>query len=123
MYGATTIQSTRGYGRSASSEPKTEHAGPAGTEDVRRVQESKAEIPFVSIITTCKGRLEHLRQTLPKMLAQQYSSRFEVIVVDYDCPDETYRWCVELKDRRLIGARVLTDAENFNLSRANKRGE
>lgn len=39
-----------------------------------------------SIITTCKGRLEHLKQTLPTMLAQDGA---EVIVVDYSCPDST----------------------------------
>jgi len=39
-----------------------------------------------SIITTCKGRLEHLQASLPKMIAQGAS---EVIVVDYSCPDGT----------------------------------
>ncbi len=42
--------------------------------------------PKFSIITTCKGRLEHLKQTLPAMLAQKDS---EVIVVDYSCPHGT----------------------------------
>ena len=41
--------------------------------------------PSFSIITTCKGRLEHLKQTLPTMLAQDA----EVIVVDYSCPEGT----------------------------------
>jgi glycosyltransferase involved in cell wall biosynthesis len=39
-----------------------------------------------SIITTCKSRLEHLRQSLPKMLTQNCK---EVIVVDYSCPQGT----------------------------------
>jgi glycosyltransferase involved in cell wall biosynthesis len=39
-----------------------------------------------SIITTCKGRLEHLRETLPSFVAQPEA---EVIVVDYDCPEKT----------------------------------
>ena len=39
-----------------------------------------------SIITTCKGRLEHLKASLPKMIAQGAS---EVIVVDYSCPQGT----------------------------------
>jgi glycosyltransferase involved in cell wall biosynthesis len=38
-----------------------------------------------SIITTCKGRLEHLKRTLPRMVAQNA----EVIVVDYSCPEGT----------------------------------
>ncbi|HYX46166.1 MAG TPA: glycosyltransferase family 2 protein [Sphingomicrobium sp.] len=37
-----------------------------------------------AIITTCKGRLEHLKVSLPKMLAQRAD---EVIVVDYSCPE------------------------------------
>lgn len=39
----------------------------------------------VSIITTCMGRLEHLKQTLPRMIEQAA----EVIVVDYSCPQGT----------------------------------
>jgi glycosyltransferase involved in cell wall biosynthesis len=42
-----------------------------------------------SIITTCKGRLEHLKRTLPRMLDQGAA---EVIVVDYSCPDGTGQW-------------------------------
>jgi glycosyltransferase involved in cell wall biosynthesis len=37
-----------------------------------------------TIITACKGRLEHLKQSLPQMLAQGAD---EVIVVDYSCPE------------------------------------
>lgn len=39
-----------------------------------------------SIITTCKGRLDHLKASLPSMLAQKCS---EVIVVDFSCPQGT----------------------------------
>ncbi|MFZ5676412.1 MAG: glycosyltransferase family 2 protein [Pseudomonadota bacterium] len=42
--------------------------------------------PFLSIITTCKGRLAHLKESLPAMLAQPGA---EVVVVDYDCPEAT----------------------------------
>ena len=45
-----------------------------------------------SIIIVCKGRLEHLKRTLPFAIAQQAS---EVIVVDYDCPDGTSAWAAE----------------------------
>jgi len=48
--------------------------------------------PKFSIITTCKGRLEHLKQTLPAMLAQKDS---EVIVVDYSCPHGTAEYVRE----------------------------
>ena len=39
-----------------------------------------------SIITVCKGRLDHLKQSLPRMLEQPDC---EVIVVDYSCPEKT----------------------------------
>jgi hypothetical protein len=42
-----------------------------------------------TIITTCKGRLNHLRQTLPQFAKQQDTA---VIVVDYSCPDGTAAW-------------------------------
>ncbi len=45
-------------------------------------------MPLISIITTCKGRLSHLRETLPKFVR----TGAEVVVVDYDCPDHTGDW-------------------------------
>lgn len=45
-----------------------------------------------SIITTCKGRLEHLKASLPRMVAQRCS---EVIVVDYSCPQGTGAFVAE----------------------------
>ena len=44
----------------------------------------------ISFVTTCKGRLAHLQQTLPHMVAQ--GADCEVVVVDYDCPDGTAAW-------------------------------
>lgn len=44
----------------------------------------------ISFVTTCKGRLAHLQQTLPRMVAQ--GADCEVVVVDYDCPDGTTNW-------------------------------
>lgn len=46
----------------------------------------------VSIVTVCKGRLHHIQQTLPLMVAQ---SADEVIVVDYDCPQGVGDWVEE----------------------------
>lgn len=42
--------------------------------------------PKFSIITTCMGRLDHLKESLPRMLEQPDS---EVIVVDWSCPQGT----------------------------------
>jgi glycosyltransferase involved in cell wall biosynthesis len=43
----------------------------------------------ISLITTCKGRLDHLRKSLPFMTIQ---SNAECIVVDYACPQGTADW-------------------------------
>lgn len=40
------------------------------------------------IFTTCKGRLSHLKQSLPTWL----EAGVHVTVVDYDCPDGTEAW-------------------------------
>jgi GT2 family glycosyltransferase len=40
-------------------------------------------------ITTCKGRLEHLKRSLPTRVDQPGTSS---VVVDYDCPDGTAAW-------------------------------
>ena len=47
---------------------------------------------MLSLITTCKNRLAHLKQTLPLMLQQSFS---EVIVVDYGCEQGTAAWVKE----------------------------
>jgi glycosyltransferase involved in cell wall biosynthesis len=74
-------------------------------------------VPRLSIITTCKGRLHHLRQSLPAFLAQPDA---EVIVVDYDCPDGT----AEIVAREFPGARVVAVRErpHFDISRARNLG-
>ena len=46
-------------------------------------------IPQISAITICKGRLAHVKETLPLLMAQPFH---EVIVVDYDCPDGVGDW-------------------------------
>jgi glycosyltransferase involved in cell wall biosynthesis len=40
-------------------------------------------------VTTCKGRLAHLKQTLPLLLEQPGAT---VVVVDYDCPEGAGDW-------------------------------
>jgi GT2 family glycosyltransferase len=44
---------------------------------------------LLTAITTCKGRLHHLKQTLP-LLQQQ--DGMDIIVVDYGCQDGTAEW-------------------------------
>jgi glycosyltransferase involved in cell wall biosynthesis len=46
-------------------------------------------MPLFSAVVTCKGRLEHLKVSLPALMALD---EVEVIVVDYDCPDGAGDW-------------------------------
>lgn len=80
------------------------------------------QMPVASIVVTCKGRLHHLRKTLPLMLDQSVPFDFEIVVVDYGCPQETYRWCLELDHHRLLVVRVQDNVEEFNRSRARNCG-
>lgn len=43
----------------------------------------------IAFVITCKGRLHHLRQTIPAIVEQAPA---EIIVVDYGCPDNTGDW-------------------------------
>ena len=74
-------------------------------------------VPLFSIITTCKGRLEHLKRSLPRMAAQAAT---EVIVVDYDSPDGAGAWVKE----NFAAVRVVRvqDAPLFNIARARNLG-
>jgi glycosyltransferase involved in cell wall biosynthesis len=70
-----------------------------------------------SLITTCKGRLHHLKQTLPKMIAQGFH---EVIVVDYDCPDGTADWV--RSNHSSVNLVKVNNERLFNLSKARNVG-
>jgi glycosyltransferase involved in cell wall biosynthesis len=48
--------------------------------------------PELTYVTTCKGRLHHLKQSLPVVVAQGLEN---IIVVDFDCPDGTAQWVRE----------------------------
>ncbi len=78
--------------------------------------------PQASIIVPCKGRLHQLRRTLPHMLAQVCDFAYEVIVVDFDCPQGTYDWCRELNVKALAAVKVLDNAEQFSHSRSRNCG-
>ena len=49
------------------------------------------ELPAISFVTTCKGRLAHLQASLPRLMAQPDA---EVIVVDYACPEGAGDWAL-----------------------------
>jgi hypothetical protein len=71
----------------------------------------------LSLITTCKGRLQYLQQTLPSMVAQAGT---ECIVVDYGCPQGTAQWVAE----NFPAVRIVKvdDDPGFNQCRARNLG-
>lgn len=74
-------------------------------------------VPTIAFITICKGRLHHLRESLPLMAAQAPD---ELIVVDYSCPDGAGDW-VEAAVPQARVVRVSGQA-GFNASRARNAG-
>lgn len=72
----------------------------------------------VSLITTCKGRLAHLKETLPAFLAQ--GAGCEVIVVDYDCPDGAAAWVSA--NHPQVRVIQVHEAPIFNACKARNRG-
>ena len=74
--------------------------------------------PTIAFVTVCRGRLHHLRESLPRMAAQQPS---ELIVVDYDCPDGTGAW-VEANVPEATVVRGSQPDGGFNISRARNLG-
>jgi glycosyltransferase involved in cell wall biosynthesis len=74
-------------------------------------------MPLVTAITTCKGRLEHLKQTLPALMA---APGLEVVVVDYDCPDHAGDWVRGAWPQAKVVS--VSDRPWYNRSDANNRG-
>lgn len=73
---------------------------------------------WLTAIVPCKGRLEHLQQSLPTLVAQ--GDGLEIVVVDYDCPDRTASWVSETyPDVRVV---KVEDRPLFNLSEARNLG-
>lgn len=72
----------------------------------------------ISVVITCKGRLEHLRRTLP-LLAGSLTDA-EIILVDYDCPERCGDWA----EANVPGVRVVRVQGRpvFNLAKARNLG-
>ena len=78
---------------------------------------SEANSPRYSIVTTCKGRLDDLKQSLPRFAAQRDA---EVIVVDYDCPQQCGDYVLrEFPDTKVVH---IPDRPLFNLPDARNHG-
>jgi glycosyltransferase involved in cell wall biosynthesis len=73
--------------------------------------------PALTYVTTCKGRLDHLRQTLPRVAAQPGVG---IVVVDYDCPQQSGRWVSEnFPDAHVVR---IENAPGFSLPIARNAG-
>lgn len=74
-------------------------------------------MPSLALITTCRGRLPHLQESLPTFVAQPAA---EVVVVDYGCPARSGDWV----ERGYPQVKVVRAGErpHFELSRARNLG-
>ncbi len=70
----------------------------------------------LTYITTCKGRLAHLKQTLPRAVAQGWPC----VVVDYSCPEGTGDW-VAANYPNVTVVRVEAEAQ-FRAAKARNAG-
>ena len=71
----------------------------------------------ITFITTCKGRLEHIKQTLPLLIEEAPA---EIILVDYGCPQNVGEW-VKKNHPSVIVIRI-TDDPGFCAARARNLG-
>ena len=71
----------------------------------------------VCYVTTCKGRLSHLQQTLPCIVGQP---GIACVVVDYGCPDGAADWVIS--NHPEVGVVRVADDSSFNASRARNLG-
>jgi len=71
---------------------------------------------MLTIVTTCKGRLAYLKQSLPTMLG----TGLPVVVVDYDCSDGTRGYVAE--HFKTITVVAVDNEPTFNLARARNLG-
>ena len=72
---------------------------------------------FITFVTTCRGRLGHLRETLPTFVRQPDAA---VVVVDYSCPEASGDW-VEANFPQVEVVRSLNNPR-FELTRARNLG-
>jgi glycosyltransferase involved in cell wall biosynthesis len=82
----------------------------------------------ISLVTSCKGRLSYLRESILSWLNLDYDD-YEILVVDYDCPDGTEDYInshrqAYLKDSRVREVRVvkIDNKPYFNLNDARNIG-
>ncbi len=88
-----------------------------GTRYIEAGELAKQSPPRLTAITTCKGRLQHIKQTLPLLVNQP---GIAVVVVDYGCTQGTAAWVRE--NHPEVSVIEVTDDPEFNLARARNLG-
>lgn len=72
----------------------------------------------LSIVIPCKGRLAHLKETLPILDSYATELDIEILVVDYDCPDNTGAWIIGSNMFERTGVLSIENRPYFNRSHA-----
>lgn len=82
----------------------------------------------ISLVTTCKGRLSYLKESILTWLDLDYPD-YDIVVVDYGCPDRTAHYfnanktgLLSGKKARDIKVAAVTDKPLFNLNDARNIG-
>ncbi len=73
----------------------------------------------ITFATTCMGRLDHLRQTLPRWIDLPDC---RVVVVDYSCPDRAGEWVRSNFDPAQVSVVDVTGRTRFDRSEAKNTG-
>jgi glycosyltransferase involved in cell wall biosynthesis len=76
----------------------------------------------LTIVTTCKGRLSQLKNSLDSWLQQKTEIPYGILVVDYGCPDGTFGYVSHLGEPRVGAVKVVSDVDVFRLSHARNIG-
>lgn len=79
-----------------------------------------SNLPRISLVTTCKGRLLQLQQTIGGCLRQK-DPNYEYVVVDYDCPEGTASWVKSRSDDRIVVVKI-HNRHFFNQSHSRNLG-
>lgn len=84
-----------------------------------------SEKPDLSIITTCKGRLKHLKQSFHRLCQLSFAGRHvEYVLVDYDDPDRCGDWLMsqDAPDWLSLTVHRMEDRPIFNVAHARNVG-
>lgn len=89
-------------------------------------QAGEKTAPALTVIVTCKGRLEHLQQTFPALTAQD---GMQAVLVDYGCPQQAGHWAARHYAQSPAGANVtvvhapdIQAGDAFNVAHARNLG-